>query len=89
VLEAVSLGRVEHLIVTRDASIHGLKCRECENVFTNGRATCRFCHSKDIFPVDLINELVRLAASTSAPTEFSDPLPDLSKAGNVAALLRY
>ncbi len=89
VLKAAAVGRVEKMIVTRDAKLAGLRCRACENLSAGTPETCPVCGADDVFKVDLINELVELLAATSAETEFADPIPGLSEVGDVAALLRY
>ena len=89
VLEAAAVGRVERMIVTRDAKIAGLRCRACENLSAGTPDVCPVCGSDDVFTVDLVNELVELLALSSAETEFTDPIAGLSEAGDVAALLRY
>lgn len=89
VLKAAAVGRVEKMAVTRDARIAGTRCRDCENLLVGTPAKCAICGSEDVFKVDLINELVELLALTSAEADFVDPIPALSEAGEVAALLRY
>jgi len=89
VLKAVAVGRVEKLAVTRDAKLPGTRCRDCENLLAGDLLKCKMCGSTDVFPVDLVNELVELLALTSAEADFVDPIPGLSEAGEVAALLRY
>ena len=81
--------RVEKIAVTRDAKLPGIRCRDCENLFTGALEKCKACGSADVFPVDLVNELIELAALTSAEADSVDPIPGLSQAGEVAALLRY
>jgi peptide subunit release factor 1 (eRF1) len=89
VLDALHLGRVEEIIVTRDAEIEGTRCRDCENLVHGTRDICAACESDSVFTVDLVDELVRRAELTSAAVEFTDPIEGLSKQGDVAALLRY
>lgn len=89
VLKAAAVGRVEKMAVTRDARIAGTRCRTCENLLSGERTKCSICGSEDVFKVDLVNELVELLALSSAEADFVDPIPGLSEAGEVAALLRY
>ncbi len=89
VLKAAAVGRVEKMAVTRDAKIPGTRCRDCENLLAGTPETCTVCGSSEVFKVDLVNELVELLALTSAEADFVDPIPGLSEAGEVAALLRY
>lgn len=89
VLEAAAVGRVERMLVTRDAKIAGLRCRDCENLSAEAVEACPICDSDSVFKVDLINDLVELLAMSGGETEFVDPIRGLTKAGHVAALLRY
>ena len=89
VLAAALVGRVEKMIVTRDAKIAGFRCRSCETLGVGDENVCPVCGSDDVFSEDLINELVELLALSSAETEFSDAIDSLTEAGDVAALLRY
>jgi peptide subunit release factor 1 (eRF1) len=89
VLKAAAVGRVEKMAVTRDAKIAGVRCRSCENLLYGSPTKCKICGAEDVFPVDLVNELVELLALTSAEADFMDPIEGLSQAGDVAALLRY
>lgn len=89
VLKAAAVGRVEKMAVTRDARIAGTRCRDCENLLAGTPQKCTICKSENIFKVDLVNELVELLALSSAEADFVDPIPGLSEAGEVAALLRY
>lgn len=89
VLKAALNGRVESMVVTRDAKIKGTQCRDCENLVHGTPQTCQICGSKSVFQVDLVNEIVRHLHLTSATVDFVDPIPGLTKAGDIAALLRY
>ena len=89
VLKAARVGRMAHLLVNREAKLAGTRCRDCEMLHAGKLNSCKTCGSRDVFTVDLINELVELAERTDAPVEFSEPLSGLQKVGDVAALLRY
>ena len=89
VLEAAAVGRVEAMIVTRDVRLAGTRCRSCENLSAGEAEACPVCGEADVFTVDLVNELVDLLERSDARTEFADPIPALTEAGDVAALLRY
>lgn len=89
VLKAAKEGRVEKLLVTRDARIASTRCRSCEVLHAGTPDTCPACGAKDIFTVDLVNELAEWMEKTSAATEFADPIGGLTELGDVAALLRY
>jgi peptide subunit release factor 1 (eRF1) len=89
VLAAAKEGRVDTMVVTRDAKIGGVRCRDCEQLTFAKAQQCPACKSNSVFAVDLVNELVELLTLTSATSEFVDPIPGLSAEGDVAALLRY
>jgi peptide subunit release factor 1 (eRF1) len=89
VLAAAQQGRVERMIVTRDAKVAGTRCRDCEALVAGVPEKCPLCNSESVYKVDLVNELVEVLALTSAEAEFTDPIPELTELGDVAALLRY
>ncbi len=89
VLVAVLNGRVESMVITRDAQITGAMCRECENVSAGRHDKCLYCGKDDVIEVDLVNQLVRHAELTGADVNFVDSIKGLTKVGDAAALLRY
>jgi peptide chain release factor subunit 1 len=89
VLKAALAGRVDSLLVTRDAKLAGTRCRDCDAVIHEARKSCAACKSSSVFEVDLVNTLVRQMELTRGGVEFTDPIPGLSKLGDVAALLRW
>lgn len=89
VLEALQQGRAEEVLVTRDAELPGTRCRDCDFVVHGTPENCQRCGSSSVFPVDLLDSLVRQAELTSARVEFSDEIRGLTGVGHVAALLRY
>ena len=84
-----TMARVDTILVTRDAKIAGMKCRDCEHVVHGTPSSCQKCGGKSLFELDLVDELARLAEKTGASVDFADPLEGLTRAGDVAALLRY
>ncbi|WP_169972621.1 baeRF10 domain-containing protein [Tautonia rosea] len=89
VLAAALVGRVDSVIVARDAKFIGVRCRNCTNLSAGEPPTCPVCGSGSVFAVDLIDALARQLELTSATMEFTDPIPGLAKLGDLAALLRY
>lgn len=89
VLEAFQQGRVEELLVTRNAQVKGTQCRDCEEVVHGTPDTCQNCGSKSVFELDLIDELTKRAELTGAHTEYSDEISGLTSAGHIAAFLRW
>ncbi|WP_153558310.1 baeRF10 domain-containing protein [Roseimaritima sediminicola] len=88
-LAAAKIGRVETAIASRDLRTQATKCRQCEDVTGESVDKCPGCGSGDVFDVDYIDTLARHLELTSAALDFVDPIEPLSKAGHVAALLRY
>jgi hypothetical protein len=89
VLMAILNGRVDSIVINRDAKIKGTLCRECENISANQQEICGYCNKNDVLEIDLVNELVRHAELTGAYVNFVDTISGLSRVGEVAALLRY
>jgi len=89
VLYASKTGRVEKAIVNRNAKFGGVRCRDCEGLFSDRPGKCPDCGSSSLYGVDLINEIVELLAVTGAEIDFVDEIQELKDVGNIAALLRY
>jgi peptide subunit release factor 1 (eRF1) len=89
VLAAAKTGRADKMVVTRDVKIDGTRCRDCEHLAAGSPEKCPKCGSTSLFQVDLVNEIVELLATTSAEADFVDPLPGLTRVGDIAVLLRY
>lgn len=87
--EAAKVGRVEEAVVTRKAKIVATKCRDCEDTKTGKNTSCKACGSKNVFSIDFIDALARHLELTSADIHFVDPIPGLTKCGDVAAMLRF
>ena len=89
VVPAALQGRVDTLLVTRDAELQGSRCRRCETLFAERQSSCPACGADDPLEIELVDALVRHVERTGGDVEFADPLPGLSRAGDVAALLRW
>ena len=89
VLEAAREGRMDLLLLDRAAKLPGIRCRACELVDTGDPERCARCGSSEVFPVELGEVLVEMAALSSAEAEFVAAHPELDEVGSVAALLRY
>jgi peptide chain release factor subunit 1 len=88
VLAGLREGRVNHLLVDRDLEIKGFRCRACEFLGHGLPELCPDCDG-EVFAIDLVNEMVELAAKTGGKTEFADTIEGLTSWGGIAALLRY
>ena len=88
-LAACKEGRVDVLFVDRELELEGMRCRDCEILAYAKPQQCPSCRSTSVFSVDLVNEMVELAALSGARTEFTDPIPALTEVGGIAAALRW
>ena len=89
VVAAAQQGRVGTAIVDRTYKPEGRRCRDCEHLEPGVVEACPACGSESIFAVDVVSDLVDLLERTSATIDFADPIPTLTEAGRIAALLRY
>jgi len=89
VVAAAQQGRVETAIVDRTYKPEGRRCRDCEHLEPRVVEACPACGSESVFAVDVVSDLVDLLERTSATIDFADPIPTLTDAGRIAALLRY
>jgi peptide chain release factor subunit 1 len=90
VRDALEQGRVNTLLILKEASVPGWICERCQQIRPNEKppAECDRCGGPTSV-VDVVEELYELAQRTGADVEFVDredfPDPDYS----VGALLRY
>ena len=89
VVHAAKAGRVERVVVTRNAYFDGVRCRDCEHLEASTPTECPQCGSTSLFKVGLVNECVELLSMSSAEIDFVDPMPSLTEVGDIGALLRY
>jgi len=89
VLYAAKAGRVEKVVVTRNAHFDGVRCRDCEHLEASTPTECPQCGSTSLFKVGLVNECAELLSMSSAEIDFVDPIPSLTEVGHIGALLRY
>ena len=81
--------RIDSLIVDRDLKIKAKRCRDCGKLQRHDGETCTSCGSESLYDVDYVNEIVELVLQSGGKVIFSDPIPELDKAGKIAAYLRY
>lgn len=89
VAAAAREGRLHRAIVTRDVTLNGRQCSNCEGLIVSNMEQCPWCGSTELFSVDLVNKITTLVYNTSASIDFVDPIPELSRLGDIAALTRY
>ncbi|MGA1873299.1 MAG: Vms1/Ankzf1 family peptidyl-tRNA hydrolase [Thermoplasmatota archaeon] len=90
VRDALNGGRVNILLILRDASIPGWICERCQNIVEKAAPPkiCPFCGGPTS-GVDVVEELYELALRTGSEVEFVTDSDFLESIGGIAALLRY
>lgn len=87
-LGAVISGKAELLLINMGKKTKGWKCEIC-NIFRSGSTeTCYNC-GKEVFNVDVIEEMIEAAESMGTTLEFVKDNEFLEELGGVAAFLRY
>lgn len=87
-LERLQEGKVQLLVVGRDAEARGARCAKCGFYLAGERSTCPYCGGDVRDGIDLIETMIRLAAEQEATIEFVDPASVRDMDG-VGALLRF
>jgi peptide chain release factor subunit 1 len=87
-LTALQEGKVDTLVVARDGQMQGARCGQCGFVFVRDVSRCPYDGNEKMEPVDVLEEMVRLAEQQGADIQFADAnaVADLRGA---AALLRF
>jgi len=89
-LWALHEGRVHVLLVEENFRAPGFICRNCGFVMATRRDECPFCGHKDIAETpDAVNLAIQKAIETGSGVNIVRQNPELTKAGGIAALLRY
>ncbi|MGA1793311.1 MAG: Vms1/Ankzf1 family peptidyl-tRNA hydrolase [Thermoplasmatota archaeon] len=90
VKKALNEGRVNLLMILRDASIPGWICERCQNMKekVTPPKKCPYCGGPTS-PVDIVEELYELAQRTGSDVDFVTDSDFLESLGGIAALLRY
>ena len=77
------------MVVTRKYTYDGTRCRECGEMSPAKVEKCPACGASSMFPVELVGEIVEMLERMGGEVDFVDPIPSLTEAGDIAALLRY
>lgn len=89
VLYFAKRGRIESVIVNKNAELKGVRCRECEELSEAETNVCPACKATSVFSVDLVNEITELIKLSGGEIEFAEDINELKEAGDIAAILRY
>ena len=89
VLNALERQEVQTLLMLRSFKAEAVECPNCRHLDTRMVKTCAVCAHETRELSDVSDALVDLALRNGADIRFIDGDPDMEKAGNVAALLRF
>jgi peptide chain release factor subunit 1 len=89
VLNALERQEVQTLLVLRGFKAEAVECPNCKHLDTRMVKTCAVCAHETRELNDVSDALVDLALRNGAEIRFFDNDPDMEKAGQVAALLRF
>lgn len=81
-------GKVETLIISRDADRDGVQCTQCNFTMVRRDGGCPFCGGELRDGVDLVESMIRMAAQQDARVEFVSG-PPMEQVKGVGALLRF
>ena len=81
-------GKVDRLIIARDAARQGVQCTQCGFYLERRNGSCPYCGGALRDGIDLVESMIRMAAEQDAHVEFvaADPLHEVR---GVGALLRF
>ena len=89
VLNALERQEVQTLLILRSFKAEAVECPNCRHLDTRMVKTCAVCAHETRELSDISDALVDLALRNGADIRFVDGDPDMEKAGQVAALLRF
>lgn len=89
VLNALERQEVQTLLMLRNFKAEAVECPNCRHLDTRMVKTCAVCGHETRELSAVSDALVDLALRNGADIRFIDGDPDMEKAGNVAALLRF
>jgi peptide subunit release factor 1 (eRF1) len=89
VLNALERQEVQTLLILRSFKAEAVECPNCRHLDTRMVKTCAVCAHETRELSDVSDALVDLALRNGADIRFIDGDPDMEKAGDVAALLRF
>jgi peptide subunit release factor 1 (eRF1) len=89
VLNALERQEVQTLLVLRGFKAEAVECPNCKHLDTRMVKTCAVCAHETRELSDVSDALVDLALRNGAEIRFVDSDPEMEKAGQVAALLRF
>jgi peptide chain release factor subunit 1 len=88
VLQAVTEGRADRILINKDLKVRGWKCEHCKLIDEGFRDICSNCDKKTV-EVDVIEEIVELAMLTNTKVDFVVPNKDLKNFGGIGAFLSF
>jgi peptide subunit release factor 1 (eRF1) len=88
-LSALQAGRAYQLLVDKTLHRSGHQCTNCRAVIVEDLAACPYCRGKLIATADVVNLAVHSAMDAGLKVSVLATNPLLTKAGGIAAVLRY
>ena len=87
-LEQLQEGKVDTLVISRDLNTEGAQCTRCGFYLDTRSGGCPYCGGELRNGVDLVESMIRMAASQDVTMEFVDG-PPLQELKGVGALLKF
>ena len=87
-LEQLQEGKVDTLVIARDAEREGAQCMKCGFYLPRVGAQCPYCGGETRDSIDIVEVMIRMAADQNASVEFVEP-GSLPEYRGVGALLRF
>jgi peptide subunit release factor 1 (eRF1) len=87
-LEQLQEGKVGTLVIARDFHKNGAQCTRCGFYLERKGGGCPYCGGTLRADVDLIESMIRMAASQEIELEFVDPRP-ITELNGVGGLLKF
>ncbi len=89
VLRMASQQRIEEIVIDRTFQPLGMRCRSCYRVTLGMVPSCPSCGALSLYTIGVFNEILDVVYRSGGMAHFTDPLPTLTAAGGIGALLRY
>jgi len=81
-------GKVERLMVSRDLEREGAQCTQCSFYLVRRDGPCPYCGGELRNGVDLVESMIRMAATQQAPVDIV-PADSMQELNGIGALLKF
>ena len=89
VLQALETGEVQSLFLNENYSAHAVRCPNCGHIDAHMIPTCVACGKPTQELTDVSDAIIPIAIRRDIELFYLKDLPELDRAGNIAALLRF